>query len=157
MNNPYGADPHYALYPLPEHATGHRIYTMLREGLLRCGAEDCSMVEYRDAFDRRNLVTGPWGVAVARDRAAALLPDLYGRTVLVLGAGPRDAFRLGTLAVGSTCVMLHKEKEEAACIMWAPHPSGRNPWYNDDRNRAAVGDILARLYLGERGVLTWAI
>lgn len=152
MNNPYGADPQYALYPLPERATGWRIWQILREA--RPGV---SMSEYRDAFDRRNLVTGPWSVITARANAAAVRVDLRGRQVVFFGAPVRDAFRLPKQPYGS----LAREQldAESGCdpftyAHWLPHPSGLNPWYNDASNRVVASDLLGRLYDGERGLLT---
>lgn len=151
MNNPYGGDPAYALYPLPERATGWRLWQMLESEVPGAG-----MTEYRDAFDRRNLLVGPWRNRDALPAADAMRGDLCGRTVVLLGAKVRAAFRLPATACGSES----REHVEAppelrfTHLHWVPHPSGLCHWYNDPANRRRVAVLLSRLYRGARGRLT---
>ena len=159
MNNPYGIDLKYALYPLPRHATGHRIYEMLWQAV----PEDISMSSYAHAFDRRNLQTGPWVQGAARVCAMALRPELRGRTVVLFGTKVRDAFLAKSLATVHLCgsvALEHLEHESSTSpsftyLHWVPHPSGLNQWYNNPDNRQRVGKLLARLYQGERGLLSF--
>jgi hypothetical protein len=138
MNNPYGVDPKYALYPLPENSAGGRLYSMLKE------VTGATLTQYRDGFDRRNLVAGPWSKARAREAADVLLAEAAAWSplevnVLVLGRQVWEALGLAPLPFLSRTGM-----------WWAmPHPSGRNLWLNDPANRSATAAILASAYRGE--------
>src|ERR1017187_2411434 len=70
MNNPLGAHPAHELYPAPERSTGHRLWRMLHE------VSGATRVEYRDGFDRRNLVVGEWSAAQAAEGADRLFAEL---------------------------------------------------------------------------------
>lgn len=150
MNNPYGVEPEYALYPLPVRATGHRIWQMIYDK-----NPDCQMSDYRDAFDRRNLLVGEWSDERARVTASNIiqLGEWKERTVVLFGAKVRDAFRLPKTPCGSDN-QLDLVDNKFTYFHWVPHPSGLNQWYNKEENRDAVADLLARLYRGERGQLT---
>lgn len=150
MNNPYGADPKYALYPLPERATGWNIWSMLHDF-----RPDVGLSEYADAFDRRNLLVGAWSDRRARERAEEIASrrELQERTVLLFGARVRDAFRLPKTPCGSEA-RINLETLKFTYLHWTPHPSGLCQWYNIPKNRALVGKFLVRLYEGERGLLT---
>jgi hypothetical protein len=79
--NPYGADPYYALYPLPENASGGRLARIL--GL--------SESQYLRLFDRRNLCPMEWSAPVARAQAENIRAE--GREhVVLLGAKVARAF-----------------------------------------------------------------
>ena len=136
MNNPISSDPCHALFPSPEGCTGPRIWEMLHA---RTGA---SRSQYLHYFDRRNLVPGEvWSAAQAREHAAVFLRQVRdtGRTVVVLGAEPRDALKLPPLLVKP----LHRDG-----VIWRqlPHPSGRNLWYNAPGNREMAELLLEELY-----------
>jgi len=137
MNNPYGADPEYALFPAPEGCAGHRLWQLLREG-----APGVLRQQYLDAFDRRNLVAGVWSMATARAVAENFDPP-RGSTVVVLGAGPRDALRLPE-------GLVHPHVRGGVTYRQLPHPSGRNPWYNHPTHRLVAGLLLAELYAGSQ-------
>jgi hypothetical protein len=83
-HNPYGADPAFALYPLPEHASGGRLARVL--GL--------SADEYLRAFERRNLLAARrWSVPAAREAASAFRAELRdGDSLVLLGARVAKAF-----------------------------------------------------------------
>lgn len=144
MNNPLGRDPRHALFPAPVGCTGYRIWQMLHAhtGALR--------QEYADGFDRLNIVDNlAWDRQEARYRAVTLMrAQLSGRHVVCLGAEVRDAMgfpedwppvrRWG-----------HDTRDRFAGWRWIPHPSGRNPFYNDPEARIVVGLLLEELY--ERG------
>lgn len=142
MNNPYGDNPDHALYPLPEGATGWRVWN-----LLKLVDPDISMTDYARRFDRRNLCVGPWHTMRARDSAHSIVSTSRDRVVVVLGAQTRDAF----LARGG-----HRRDvgpvghiEMMGCwVHWIPHPSGLNRWYNDPDNCQRAAQVLARAYQG---------
>src|ERR1700733_5772922 len=152
MNNPYGTSPEYALYPLPERATGWRVWRLLAD--LDPGVR---MTDYRDAFDRRNLLTGPWSDRRAKEAVGPLRRELQGRQVVLLGAKLRDMFGLERRACGSAALEhLDRENYEPlfTYVHWLPHPSGGlNPWYNLPENRAVAGGLLLRLFRHEHGLL----
>lgn len=79
--NPYGADPKFALYPLPENSAGGRLCHRVM-GLSRR--------EYLTRFDRVNLCAGKWSMKEARDRVA----EIYERRgwVVLFGAKVCRAF-----------------------------------------------------------------
>lgn len=114
-DNPYGSDPGYALYPLPENASGDRLSKLL--GL--------SHHEYLRAYDRVNLCSRRWGMAEARATAQNISMGGHWRVVL-LGAKVCSAF-------GVPYAPLTLVRERYAVV---PHPSGRNLFWNLPGNRA---------------------
>ena len=136
MNNPLSDDPEFDLYPYPEGSAGWRLWKMLPEGTTRR--------QYFDAFDRRNLLRArAWDVRAAREAAQALLPELDGRLVVVLGSDVRAALslpRAEPLSWNETAV-------SAGVLRWVafPHPSGRNHWFNQLKNMRAATRLLAEL------------
>jgi len=112
--NPYGADPKYALYPLPEHSAGGRLCAAIL-GLSR--------LEYLRRFDRVNLCVGKWTMAEARKTAKSIRGDgsLFPggeRTVVLLGRKVATAFDLGVHPPFSVV------KGLASTYVLLPHPSG---------------------------------
>lgn len=140
MNNPLSDDPEFDLYPYPDGATGHRLWKLLPEGTTRA--------QYLAAFERRNLVRGrEWSLAQARRAAQDLLPELAGRTVVVLGTEVRSALdlpKVEPLSVRRTPIA------GSDFMTWIafPHPSGRNLWYNNEANRLHAMYMLERIMLG---------
>lgn len=137
--NPYGSDPHYALYPYPRGCAGHRLCEKVM------GLTDR---EYLTRFERVNLCPSRWSAREARERAAALLDEYPRAPVVLLGARvtaafhhpfhPFTAWRMGDDAVlgrGRTF----------ACL---PHPSGLSRAWN-----APGAFDRARAVLREAGVL----
>lgn len=141
MNNPVSSAPEHALYPLPRHHAGGRLWQMLCD---ECGA---TMRQYVDAFERLNLVTGPaFASMIAVARAGELRPTLAGRSVVLLGQEVRKSFgHLRRELVGDA---YFEDCPDGQVITFyqVPHPSGRNLWYNDESNRRAVGRLLSELY-----------
>jgi len=123
-SNPYGADPRFALYPLPEGASGHRLRIILGLGHR----------EYLAAFDRANLTTGPWTLASAREAAARLLAERRTDAPLVL-LGRRVALAFGAADFPSftTCGRLYL----------LPHPSGRCLAWSEPGAAQQARDLLA--------------
>jgi uracil-DNA glycosylase len=92
---------------------------------------------YLAQFERVNLLTHFPGKAgkgdafplpAARKAAAALLPALEGRRVVLLGGKVAAAFGL------QQAPLLVWRPLGGAMVAVAPHPSGINRWWNDPRN-----------------------
>lgn len=136
MNNPLSSDQRHALFPHPPGCTGHRIYE-----LLRTRVPGVTRRQYLDAFDRRNLVAGvAWRMDLARENGARLRQELAGRHILVFGEEPRRALDLPKSLVHPLVEL------DGTTWRQLPHPSGRNLWYNDEKNRALAAALLAELY-----------
>jgi len=135
MNNPLSSDPKHVLYPYPPGCTGYRLWKMLearRPGVLR--------KQYLDTFDRRNLVsTIAWDKDVAEKSARTMRPELVGRVVLLLGQDVRRAF-------GVPPLLVHPQEIDGVTWRQLPHPSGRNLWYNEPKNRRLAEVLLGDLY-----------
>lgn len=94
--------------------------------------------DYLRAFHRYNLIEGRhWHAADARANWEILGPHLAENfdRVLLLGGAVRQSARLYLpqlfVSPGLCC---------------APHPSGLNRWYNDQRNRELVEVLMEELY-----------
>lgn len=134
MNNPLSLAPQHALYPHPSRSTGHQLWRMLN--MLR---PEVTKRDYIRAFERHNLCQGPWRLATARQVASDMLPELQGRTVLLLGERVRQAFRLPPQLV-------HPIRWHGVEFRQVPHPSGRNLWYNHPTHLLIVGALLEDMY-----------
>lgn len=134
-HNPYGADPAYALYPLPHHASGARLARAL--GL--------DAATYLSTFERRNLLSCPnWSAPAARAAADDLLREqTHLDRLVLLGAKVSAAFgvdfrsnlfapRFMQVGHGHLC---------GRTVLVLPHPSGLSREWNDPqtapRSRAA--------------------
>lgn len=140
MNNPYGADPYYALYPLPRESAGGRLYAMVRE------ATHLTPSQYVSLFDRMNLVEGPWSYSRAQLAIPGIIQSLAGRQVVLLGKDVQRAFGIQSdpLTVHRRLVRLLPRSEATFYLL--PHTSGRNPWYNDPDHRQAAVQLLAQIH-----------
>jgi hypothetical protein len=132
--NPYGADPAYALYPLPEGASGHRLQVIL--GLSRD--------EYLSWFDRCNLLLGGprWSAPRAREAASLLKHD---RRIL-LGAKVAAAHGLDLRGHMFQPLSLRRENYlyvKDLRVLVLPHPSGLNRLWNESANIAAAQSAVA--------------
>lgn len=124
--NPYGADPEFALFPLPKYASGGRLREIL--GL--------STRDYLLGHDRVNLCTGTWSRKAAREKAREILVER--RTpegVPIVGKG---LVLLGRRVIDSFCEPGGLQVNPLECVMFGgvhaallPHPSGRNQLWND--------------------------
>ncbi len=134
MNNPYGSSPRMALYPHPAKSAGARLWRF--SGLDRD--------VYLERFDRRNVLTGEWSMARAREVAPALREELAGRRVVLLGAPVNSVMRGGT------------EHELAPPFRWTPdghggwmakvpHPSGLNHFFNDPLHQHLLAIFMEEL------------
>lgn len=137
QNNPLSMRPGFALYPAPNGCTGHRLWTMLHA---RTGV---SRLRYIEAFDRRNLVHGMiYDRATAHAAADAIYQEVWGsgRTIVLLGEEVRKAF-------GHPRLLVHPQVIGGCTWRQIPHPSGRNPFYNEPKNRKVVELLLEELYV----------
>lgn len=121
--NPYGGDPYYALYPLPENASGGRLARIL-------GLSD---QRYLDAFDRRNLCPMEWNMKDARANAAAILASER-TAVILLGAKVAKAFGLDYAPF---------TRHQRLLIL--PHPSGLNRIWNMRGSVARARELVTPL------------
>jgi hypothetical protein len=121
-SNPYGADPHYALYPDPPGCAGERLCHRVMG--LRRGT-------YLSSFERVNLVQGPkWNAPVARTAAANIAADCSKtRTIVLLGRKVASAFGYA----GWKGIVWRPGTAYAPDLKFVviPHPSGRNKVWND--------------------------
>ena len=128
-SNPYGADPRYALYPLPKGSAGDRLCRLVLQMGLR---------EYVKAFERVNLCAGPWSTPGAREAARRIflardyLKD--GSQVVMLGAKVTNAF-------GFNFAPFVVYAERFVCL---PHPSGLSRAWNDPGSYALARSTLER-------------
>lgn len=121
-SNPYGADPRYALYPLPERSAGGRLAKFL--GL--------SARQYLRMFPyRRNLLDGgAWSAPRARAAADEIIKGLDKTTGLVL-FGSKVAAAFGLEFRGQLFKPPQAVGGPGVLAVVVPHPSGRNPIWND--------------------------
>lgn len=139
ISNPVSSAPEHALFPFPVGCTGHRILQMLQSRLPNVTQKD-----YLNRFERRNLVPHKIvDMTIARETAARIQKELWGtgRTVVLLGEEVRRAF-------GHPRSLLHPQVIGGATYRQVPHPSGRNHWYNEQKNRDLVAMLLEDLYKG---------
>jgi hypothetical protein len=136
--NPYGADPKYALFPLPPHAAGGRLMRVL----------GMQTTDYLRAFVRRNLLTADkWSVPAARAAANALLFEHPPQDKLVL-LGARVAAAFGLPFRDHLCqvrrALVGATRQERHLVV-VPHPSGLSREWNDPeavpRVKAAVEEL----------------
>lgn len=120
--NPYGTDPSYALFPLPEYASGGRLAKIF--GLRR--------TEYLQKFDRVNLCTGTWSMPEAKKAAAMLLVNEK-RPLVLLGKKVATAF--GYPHAGSF--------NKLDNLVFLPHPSGLNRLWNEPGAIPRVRELMA--------------
>lgn len=114
-SNPYGDDPEFALYPLPEYASGGRLARIL--GLSR--------TEYLRRHDRVNLCTGTWSIKAAEQRALALHAERPAGTGIVLcGAKVALAFRRAGAYTPAEFLPLSRAEHGGRHYLVLPHPSG---------------------------------
>lgn len=102
-----------------------------------------SAMDYIEGFEHHNLINSlEWSRSEARPAAEKLTKKLEGRTVILLGAAVRDAFRLPP-------VLVKPVVDRGVVFRQLPHPSGRCRWYNDPKHRKLAGLLLEEEY--ERG------
>jgi hypothetical protein len=147
MCNPYSDDPRLDLAPHPERSAGYRLWAMLRD------AGGPGRAEYLHRFERVNVLRARvWNKAAARRAGWTLAERLCAesRRFLVLGDETREAMDLPKT---HPLVWLPRPPlpplTGQATYAWAPHPSGRCRWYNDEANRATLGRALLDMLEGK--------
>lgn len=130
-SNPYGGDPHYALYPYPEGCSGHRLCFLVL---------DTSMSEYLQVYDRVNLCAGKWSMREAREKAASL----SGRYCVLLGSKVSAAFDVPFEPFEA---QFPSTEDGGGGLLVLPHPSGLCRLWNEpgafERARLAVAEFVA--------------
>lgn len=129
-------------YPYPSTSAAGRLLDML--GWTRS--------RYLLTFARMNLLSEWPGqsfpVAKARECVPQIVATLHPRPMLLMGKGVAAAFGVGVLPplVLTTVTVPHGELGQVlARVAVVPHTSGRNLWYNDPINRAAVREFVNSL------------
>lgn len=139
-HNPYGRDPKYALYPLPERSAGGRLCRVL--GMPRR--------EYLMRFKRVNLLTGDrdgfrWSAPTARLAAVEVLDAAdAGDALVLLGARVTAAF-----GVEFAPLQRSQRRTLGGCMVTTlvlPHPSGRSRLWNDPTMAARARDAVLALW-----------
>lgn len=113
-HNPYGSDPHFALYPAPDGCSGHRLCRLIL-GMRR--------TDYLRAFERVNLCSGVWKDSEATQCAYELSWRCI-RTnckLVLCGAKVCSAFD----------VEFRPFERLGTHVLVLPHPSGANRMWND--------------------------
>lgn len=139
--NPYGADPQYALYPLPRQASGARLQEILA----------ISTTDYLKGHDRVNLCTGTYDPK----RAAAYAQQLhtgreFGTGLVLCGVRVAAAFRAAAALTEDELKPFSLGTYAHLWYLTIPHPSGRNRAWNapDAADRARVLYDLLRERVG---------
>jgi len=130
MCNPISSDPGDALEPHTANGAGERLWKIL------CEVHPVSREEYVARFDLMNIVQRrDWSTIEAKTRATEIRSAVAWRPTVILG-------RQVWSALG-----LHHTAWFGKIGHWwlAPHPSGRNPLYNDPEIRQKTGELLATL------------
>jgi hypothetical protein len=131
-SNPYGSDPEFALYCYPPGCAGYRLRRIF--GL--------PQHQYL-ALHRVNLCVGDWSKGQAERKAAELMdPGAPWRVMVMLGRKVAEAFE--KVALGGVPIVPFSTREHASgrTLVSLPHPSGRNPVWNQPSTRARAREIL---------------
>lgn len=126
--NPYGADPDYALYYEPPHSAGGRLQRLV----LGLPARQWYLPIWRV-----NLCVGDFDHEDAAARAAELQGDAPWMTIVMLGRRVQRAFGMPRKSGGiNERDFWHTVSTIGAArrLIGIPHPSGRNPAWNDRGN-----------------------
>lgn len=124
----------------------------------RCGKKlaelcGCTLDEYLDVFERRNVLSTYPGASgkgsafssPAIKRRATILRRAFrpGRTVILLGYRSARAF-------GVKAKYFEPVKVGSAAAIVVPHPSGINRWYNDPANVRKMKRFMQGIYRAAR-------
>lgn len=149
--NPYGAEPEYALYPLPERASGDRLCRLV------LGLRQETYLS--PPIERVNLCPTTWSIREARSRATSLRVRLAGEEaedpiVVLLGAKVLSGFGFDKATIPGCGPAKpftawrapwaepgHLGRSEPTYVA-LPHPSGLNQTWNAPGNFARARDLL---------------
>jgi len=141
-DNPWGADPEFALYCYPPGCAGYRLRRIL--GL--------PQHQYL-GLHRTNLCDGDWSKERAKQRALELLsPQSPWRVMVLLGRKVTDTFERIALS-NEKLVPFSMRASSGMTFVSLPHPSGRNAaaWSNPkarDRAREILRELAPELPWG---------
>ena len=136
LDNPHSRNPKHALLPMPDGATGHKIVLLIREQV-----PGYSAGRYLRDFARLNLYVGEHARS---GRGSAATDRLLASMALhVLSAGGY----LHAVLLGKRVQAAFSDFAEVAAVQFhcLPHPSARNRWYNDEKNRSYAARLLESL------------
>jgi len=140
LDNPQSSDPRYALFPHPSGCAGHRLMKMMQEVDKDFTRREYVAIPKTNLFPagRKPRTPGPQVVGIA---GTLLQMQLEGtkKIVVLLGNEVRDAVFNPKKAQPKAMVLSELGGTHFA---WIPHPSGRNPYYNDTRRRRKVARFL---------------
>lgn len=120
-SNPYGNDPRYALFDLPERAAGHRLRALI------FGVRRTTYAR----FHRTNLCDGDWSVKSAREKVKRICTDLPTATFVLCGKKVQSAFNFKyEREPFTTWEEVGGPEYEGLKFVLIPHPSGRNREWN---------------------------
>lgn len=131
MNNPYGSDERYALYPEPRGAAGDRLCRVIL---------GMDMRDYMRSFVRRNTMKGNWRLSEAKVSAASVFRELPpGTTVVLLGQQVWEAWKavIPTRLPGAPSwapFLTKRDQVGDLTFITFPHPSGLSRAWNDKSN-----------------------
>lgn len=147
LDNPSGADPQQALYPMPEESAGARLMRLVEDYI----GDDYYPDQYLADFERTNLyaegraVEGADRLTHDHNAMAALIAMSYIMSVTdIVLLGTRVVYAFNSLR-NQSLTWLQSCTVDGLNFHALPHPSGRNRWYCDDRNCELAGELLARL------------
>lgn len=131
-DNPYGADPRFALYHKPRHASGNR----LRQHL---GLRDSTY----EKLAKINLCTKAWTIVEARVRALSVKYQVSRDldVIVLLGAKVRGAFGFAETEFFGVV----SEPGVIPVFVVLPHPSGLSRPWNQPGAREEARKILKRV------------
>lgn len=131
-DNPYGADPEFALYCYPPGCAGYRLRRIF--GL--------SQTQYL-GLHRTNLCTNSWATPFARKRAFELLsPDAPWRVMVLLGRKVATTFEKVALEGRPLVAFSTTICCPGMRLVALPHPSGRNLVWNKPWAMPRARDLL---------------
>lgn len=134
-DNPYGAEPEFALYCYPPGCAGYRLRRIL--GL--------PQHQYL-ALRRTNLCVGGWSTKAARSRAWELLtacdPTAPPSVMVLLGRKVTETFEKVALDGVELVPFATKTCCPGMLLVSLPHPSGRNAALWTPKARARAREIL---------------
>lgn len=146
LDNPHSRNPHHALLPMPDGATGDKIVQLIDEAM----SADYSPAKYLRDFARLNLYPGE---AARSGKGATSTDRLLARMCMILIAQAKYS---GVVLFGKRVqtafgdFVTFDNDTDSKMVNFAtfyalPHPSGRNRWYNVPENRQYAARILESL------------
>lgn len=150
MNNPLGAHPRLALWPHPPNCTGWRVWRMLDEASVASGLGTVTEKQYREGFERVNVLDSvEWSAREASRSGREKMDSMTGRRIVFFGVRTLKAVGLPRSEWG-VWREYHWLPAEPMIYCILPHPSGRCREYNDPEVREMAGRVLLREYLRGR-------